>query len=108
MRKNPEERRIWFNNRRKERIDFLREYKSGKSCSHCGYNEYTEILQFHHLDPSLKTTGMSMGGIGNYSMKKLQEEIDKCILLCPNCHSWLHYKENVICRVEQSGSSVGS
>lgn len=95
MRKNIEARKEWFNNRRKERMNFLRDYKKDKKCNICGYNEHTEILQFHHLNPSLKTTGMNTGGIGNYSMKKVLEEMSKCILLCPNCHFWLHYKENV-------------
>lgn len=93
MRKNLEARRDWFNNRRKQRMDFVRKYKMDKSCALCGWNTHPEVLQFHHRDPSMKTTGMNAGGIGNYSMKKLLEEIDKCILICPNCHFWLHYQE---------------
>lgn len=55
--------------------------------------EHPEILNFHHLDPKTKEFGFSSVEIGNLSMKRIQAEIDKCILLCPNCHQWLHYQE---------------
>lgn len=87
-------RREYFNNRRKQTMVFLRLFKSQKSCSHCGYNEHSEILQFHHIDPSNKEFDFSKGNIGNLSKNRLLKEIEKCILLCPNCHIWLHYKEN--------------
>lgn len=93
MRKDKRERREYFNKRRQERIQFIRDYKSDKQCAYCGYCEHTEILQFHHVDPTTKKFDFSGSEIGNLSMERIKNEIQKCILLCPNCHQWLHFSE---------------
>ena len=58
------------------------EYGGGK-CAVCGYSKFIGALEFHHLDPSNKS--FTIGG-SHRSWKNLKEEIDKCILLCSNCH----------------------
>jgi hypothetical protein len=60
-------------------------YKGGK-CKVCSYNKFPGALEFHHLDPSLKNFEIGSDG---YKVKweKLQAELDKCILLCSNCHA---------------------
>jgi 5-methylcytosine-specific restriction endonuclease McrA len=93
MFKDTRVRKEYFNKRRQETMDFLRLLKSKSSCFICGYKEHTEILQFHHLNPTEKNFDFSRGSIGNISRKRLINEIDKCELLCPNCHNWLHYQE---------------
>lgn len=65
----------------------LIEYKGGK-CSRCGYNKCMRALEFHHLDPTQKDFGISRQL--NRSISKLKEEVDKCILLCSNCHAEIH------------------
>lgn len=62
------------------------EYKGGK-CQICGYNKCTRSLQFHHLDPNEKDFGISRG---TKSFEKLKPELDKCILVCANCHGEIH------------------
>lgn len=64
------------------------EYK-GSQCEICGYNRYHGALDFHHIDESQKKFGISAKGITR-SWNKIQTEIDKCILLCANCHRELH------------------
>lgn len=64
------------------------EYLGGK-CSICGYNKYNGALQFHHLDPSKKDFGISRGG-NTRSFEKIRLELDKCILVCANCHFEIH------------------
>lgn len=65
----------------------LIQYKGGKCCK-CGYNKYQGALQFHHLDPKQKEFTISHINLNdtNFSIDKLKEELDKCILLCANCH----------------------
>lgn len=58
------------------------EYKGGK-CQQCGYNKCKEALEFHHL--SNKSFGISQKGYTR-SWQKVKEELDKCVLLCANCH----------------------
>lgn len=66
------------------------EYKGGK-CQICGYDKCENSLTFHHLDPSKKSFQIS--GRYNISWERLKEELDKCILLCANCHGEEHAKE---------------
>jgi len=59
------------------------EYKGGK-CTKCGYDKSVTALHFHHIDFRAKSFDIS----ANISKKwdTLQNELDKCILLCMNCH----------------------
>ena len=84
----------------------LREYKEDKECTICGYNEHTEILQFHHRIPANKRFTFSDGNIGNYAWATVLLEIKKCILLCPNCHNWLHYQEKDTFFTEQGSKHL--
>lgn len=59
------------------------EYKGGK-CEHCGYDKHPAAMQFHHLDPAQKKFDISRSH--GWSWDKLQPELDKCIMLCANCH----------------------
>lgn len=73
----------------------LIEYKGGK-CAKCGYNNCEGALQFHHLNPREKEFTISSINLNdsNFSFEKVLQEIDKCILLCANCHAEEHYQEN--------------
>ncbi len=64
------------------------EYKGG-SCEVCGYNHCIEALEFHHLDPTKKDFGISAKGYAR-SWEKVKAEIEKCVLLCANCHREFH------------------
>jgi hypothetical protein len=83
---------------RKERYEELtrirESFKEGKSCSICGYNKMPQILHFHHRDETNKK--FDIGNVANLgvSIEHLKEEIEKCDLLCPNCHYGLHHEKN--------------
>lgn len=66
------------------------EYKGGK-CQICGYNKYIGALEFHHLNPEEKDFEIGCGN--TKSFEKFKKELDKCILVCSNCHKELHGKE---------------
>jgi len=66
------------------------EYLGGK-CSVCGYSKYEGALEFHHLDSRSKDFGLSQKGMTR-SWKRIQVELNKCILVCANCHRELHGK----------------
>lgn len=65
-------------------------YKGGK-CENCGYDKCNEALEFHHNIPSEKEFSISKTG-NTYSWEKIRNEIDKCSLLCANCHREVHVK----------------
>lgn len=65
------------------------EYKGGK-CEICGYNSSLEALEFHHTDKSDKNFSISKKK--SCSLKTVKEELDKCKLICSNCHREEHFK----------------
>ena len=64
------------------------EYKGGK-CILCGYKKYAQAFDFHHLDIKLKSFGISMDGLTR-SWLRVKNELDKCAMLCANCHREVH------------------
>jgi 5-methylcytosine-specific restriction endonuclease McrA len=70
--------------RRKKIKTLAVEYKGGK-CAICGYSKCIEALELHHINPKEKTFGIGAKGYTR-AWNKVQQELDKCILLCANCH----------------------
>ena len=66
------------------------EYK-GARCEMCGYDRCVEALEFHHLTSGTKDFGISSKGYTR-SWVKIRQELDKCMLLCANCHREVHSK----------------
>ena len=65
------------------------ELKGGK-CKRCGYCTCPDALQFHHRDPLQKD--VNPGVLRNWNRDKALVELDKCDLLCANCHAEIHYE----------------
>ncbi len=74
--------------RRKQIRQQAIEYKGGK-CSICGYSKCLKALEFHHLELDQKDFGISAKGYTR-SWEVTKKELDKCILLCANCHREVH------------------
>lgn len=81
-----------MNARRGDRKKWAIDYKGGK-CVKCGYSKCSRSLVFHHLDPKDKDFPPNYGM--NFSIKKLTDELDKCILICANCHGEVHDELNI-------------
>lgn len=73
--------------RRRKLKEMAVQLKGGR-CSICGYNKSLEALEFHHhlgrKDFALSTKGLTR------SWKKIKKELEKCILVCSNCHKEIH------------------
>jgi hypothetical protein len=99
---NKEKQAVWFHNwylqHRKERIalakqqrvndrEWFRALKRTLVCLHCGEDD-ARCLDFHHRDPSTK-----LGVVSNMCVrgrKAVLAEIEKCDVLCANCHRKIH------------------
>ena len=66
------------------------EYKGGK-CAMCGYDKCIEALHFHHLDPTQKDFNLSRLKKNKFD-DNIKDELDKCILVCSNCHREIHHE----------------
>lgn len=81
--------------RRREKLKTLSIEYLGGCCQHCGYNKFAGALEFHHKDPTQKDFGISSSG-HTRSWEKIKVELDKCLLLCANCHREEHGRLKLI------------
>ena len=56
----------------------------GGKCAVCGYDRCIKALQFHHTEPKHKLFGLGDGRIRSW--ERYWTEVQKCELLCANCH----------------------
>jgi predicted HNH restriction endonuclease len=63
-------------------------YKGG-ICEKCGYDKYIGALEFHHKDPKQKEFNIANARLTSFS-DNVKKELDKCDLLCSNCHKEIH------------------
>jgi len=64
--------------------EFIREYKQTHPCVDCDESDWV-VLDFDHVRGEKKKAVGSMV-LAGYSLKTIQEEIDKCEIRCANCH----------------------
>ena len=71
--------------------ELLTDIKKNSKCTICGENRWW-VLDFHHIrDKRFEVSSLARRGC---SLETFKEEIDKCIVVCANCHRDLHYKES--------------
>ena len=79
-------------NLRKAKLrDWLNEYKRTLSCARCGFADY-RALQFHHTEPEGKDFNVADMIRSGFAAAKVEREVNKCIVLCANCHHIEHYE----------------
>jgi hypothetical protein len=78
---------IQKNHRCERKIIRAKKFGGGK-CVKCDYNKNFAALDFHHKEN--KVSNVSRLCLSDASWKRIQTEINKCILLCSNCHRELH------------------
>lgn len=69
------------------------EYKGG-ACEKCGYNKCIAALDFHHKDAGKKDFSISKARLRTLD-QTLKNELNKCQLLCANCHREVHYESTL-------------
>jgi hypothetical protein len=70
---------------------WIEEYKRQRLCERCGNADF-RVLDFHHDDFGEKDFNVADFRY-KVGFKKLKKEVEKCSLLCANCHRIVHYKE---------------
>lgn len=94
----------YYKNNKEKHIKAVTENKSYKKkeiarykieqggCIRCGYNKHPVALQFHHLDKNTKD--FNIGANLHLPWELLLKEIEKCEILCANCHAIEHSNYN--------------
>jgi hypothetical protein len=79
-------------NRRAQNRAWVYEYKQDSDgCSRCGEND-PACLDFHHRDDTEKDMNISKMITYGFSKEKLRTEMEKCDILCANCHRKEHHE----------------
>lgn len=74
---------IWNSNQYTKRRILIDEIKTSRGCADCGYNKYPEALDFDHTgDKGFNVSN----GIATMRLEVLMAEIEKCDVVCANCH----------------------
>ncbi len=76
--------------RKREELKIKAVVYLGGKCQICGYSRCYAALEFHHRDPSKKDFGIAYKGAVR-AWEIVKKELDKCDLLCSNCHKELHF-----------------
>lgn len=86
----------WYQKNRHKLKKFCFEYKGGK-CKRCEVSTLPLCCyHFHHRDSREKEfeVGQLFGSSGERGMEKIMNELEKCDMLCANCHLITHWEEN--------------
>ena len=82
----------WVKEKYKEKKQDIEEIKNTLTCKKCGDNR-PYVLDFHHLKSKEKKEEISKLLSSNASWETIINEMEKCIILCANCHREFHYLE---------------
>jgi len=80
-----------------------------RGCELCGYNKFIGALDYHHVRGEKV---FELNRPASRSIKTIQDEIDKCMLVCANCHRELHadnngtYHNDSIVRKDESNNQI--
>lgn len=77
---------------RKKLKEWFHSFKSELKCIKCEEDRWW-VLEFHHRE-SDKKEGHVYSILMSYGKKKFKKEVEKCDLLCANCHKDVHYNPN--------------
>lgn len=63
----------------------------GAGCLYCGYSKNLAGLVFHHRDETSKEFSLDVRTLSVRSILSIELEVEKCDLLCANCHAEHHH-----------------
>lgn len=78
--------------RKSRQFKIINKIKLETGCEHCGFKEHPAALEFHHKIPEEKEFSIS-AGMG-WKLERILKEIEKCIILCSNCHAIEEHRLN--------------
>ena len=91
-------KRIRKKERERENKEYIKNLKD-VPCKDCGNRYPIYVMDFHHISPRDEslTIGKSLvNEMKGWGRKRIDEEIDKCVVLCSNCHRIRHYEQEVL------------
>lgn len=84
--------RLMKKDRRKRIHDWFESFKKDQKCSRCGNCDY-RVLEFHHVNGDKEENVSVLVSRAPWSLERIKAEIEKCEVLCANCHRIIHYDD---------------
>jgi len=78
-----------------ENLKYVQDIKVNEGCKFCGYDKCPCSIDFHHIKRDEKNMNISAMVYAQKPLELIKEEMEKCIVLCSNCHRELHYNETL-------------
>ncbi len=72
----------------------IQNYKQHQGCAICGFNKHPHALQFDHLRD--KKANVSDLIRSDYGLATIMKEIEKCQVLCANCHAYVTHQRKLV------------
>ena len=91
-RRNKEANKKRLKNQKERNREWFNAYREGLECIKCG-ESHIACLEFHHKKEDEKTYSVGQMVHAGYSLDKIKKEIEKCEVLCSNCHRKHHWEE---------------
>jgi len=82
-------RKRYKNRKRRDNYVWVWEYKANTPCKDCGGKYHPVMMEFDHRSPTEKTWPVS--ALMSSSCNRIMKEIEKCDLICSNCHQYRTY-----------------
>ncbi len=76
---------------KKRRRKEISDLKERKPCEDCGGVFPAPCMDYHHKDSEEKSFGISYAISKGFSRERIAAEIEKCVLICANCHRIRHH-----------------
>ncbi len=81
--------------------DRIAQYKRSKGCECCGLRD-PRVLDLHHANGLEKRLAVSQM-LYRSSWETVLTEIEKCSVLCANCHRIEHFEEKITAQIAAAG-----
>ena len=81
--------------RKQEIRDWFSAYKATLWCAKCRESD-PACLDFHHDDPNEKDLAIARAVNDGWSRERILAEVQKCTVLCANCHRKQHYYAGLV------------
>lgn len=77
---------------KKKKREYIDNYKNDRECKYCD-EDREPCLQLHHKNPDKKVSSISEMRSSEHTLDEVKKEIDKCEVVCANCH-WIKHSKN--------------
>jgi hypothetical protein len=85
-----------YDGRHREEVRRIILRRKDAPCRDCGIRYPPYVMQFDHRDPTLKLATPALIARKGWSFERTNQELDKCDVVCANCHAERTYRQRTL------------